>query len=269
MTMSRLRLTDRASVRVSGEDWRGFLQGLLTQDVETLGVGELRYGALLTPQGRLLVDLFILGTEDGVLLDVAADRREDLIRRLTMYRLRSKVVIAADKAGVFAAFGEDPGAGWIADPRLPALGWRGYGLEVADTVSRAAWDGRRIALAVPDMADFGEDATYPIEANLDLLNAIDFKKGCFVGQETTSRMKRRGTVKSRMLPLRVDGPAPANGAEVLNGELRAGVVASGVEGLALGLMRLDRIDGALTVEGRSVSVERPEWLRSSLPEWGG
>ncbi len=258
--MSRLRLTDRECVRVTGEDWRGFLQGLLTQDVETLGQGELRYGALLTPQGRLLVDLFILGTADGALLDVAADRREDLIRRLTMYRLRSKVAITADEAGVFAAFGADPGEGWIVDPRLPALGWRGYGLDAADTVAREAWEAHRIALAVPDMADFGDDATYPIEANLDLLNAIDFKKGCFVGQETTSRMKRRGTVKSRMLPLRFAGEAPAAGAEVLNGELRAGVAASGVQGLALGLMRLDRIDGALTVDGRPVEVVRPSWL---------
>lgn len=258
--MSRLRLTDRALVRVSGEDWRGFLQGLLTQDVETLGLGELRYGALLTPQGRLLVDLLILGEAEGVLLDVAADRREDLIRRLTMYRLRSKVVIAPGEAGVFVAFGEAPGAGWIVDPRLAALGWRGYGVEGEDTARREAWDAHRIALAVPDMADFGEDATYPIEANLDLLNAIDFKKGCFVGQETTSRMKRRGVVKSRMLPLRVEGPAVAAGAEVLNGELRAGVTASGVDGLALGLMRLDRIDGALTVEGRTVEVLKPEWM---------
>ncbi len=260
MTMSQLRLTDRALVRVSGDDWRGFLQGLLTQDVESLADGELRYGALLTPQGRLLVDLFLLGTGDGVLLDVAADRRDDLIRRLTIYRLRSKVVIAADDAGVFAAFGDAPGDGWIVDPRLAALGWRRYGLDGADTVDRASWDAHRILLAVPDMPDFGDDATYPIEANLDLLNAIDFKKGCFVGQETTSRMKRRGIVKSRMLPLRVEGPAVAAGSEVLNGELRAGVAASGVDGLALGLMRLDRIDGALTVEGRGVEVLKPDWL---------
>ncbi|RYF91354.1 MAG: folate-binding protein, partial [Caulobacteraceae bacterium] len=228
MTMSQLRLTDRALVKVTGEDWRGFLQGLLTQDIETLADGELRYGALLTPQGRLLADLFLLGTGDGVLLDVAAARREDLIRRLTMYRLRSKVVIAPDEAAVMAAFGDDPGAAWIVDPRLPALGWRRYGLAVGDTASRSEWDAHRIALAVPDTADFGDDATYPIEANLDLLNAIDFKKGCFVGQETTSRMKRRGVVKSRILPLRVEGPVLAPGAEVLNGDLRAGVAASGV-----------------------------------------
>lgn len=257
--MSRLRLTDRACVRVSGDDWRGFLQGLLTQDIETLGEGELRYGALLTPQGRLLVDLFILGSADGALLDVAADRREDLIRRLTLYRLRSKVTITSEEAGVFAAFGDDPGAGWIVDPRLPALGWRAYELDVEDTVAREAWEAHRIALAVPDMADFGDDATYPIEANLDLLNAIDFKKGCFVGQETTSRMKRRGTVKSRMLPLRM-ADAVAPGTEVLNGELRAGVTASAAGGLALGLMRLDRIDGALTADGRPVEVVRPSWL---------
>ncbi len=125
--MSQLRLTDRALVRVTGEDWRGFLQGLLTQDVETIGNGELRYGALLTPQGRLLVDLFILGTDDGVLLDVAADRREDLIRRLTMYRLRSKVKIAAVAVSFNKTFGEAPGAGWPADPRLADLGWRGSG----------------------------------------------------------------------------------------------------------------------------------------------
>ncbi|HYE44410.1 MAG TPA: folate-binding protein [Caulobacter sp.] len=269
MSLHHRILDDRALVAVGGEDWRGFLQGLLTQDVETLSEGELRYGALLTPQGRLLVDLFVLGTADGALLDVAADRREDLIRRLTMYRLRAKVAIAAVEGHPAALFGDGaPGAGWITDPRLAALGWRGYGAPAEGTPATAeAWAGRRMALAVPDMADFGEDRTYPIEANLDLLNGIDFRKGCFVGQETTSRMKRRGQVKSRMLPLRVEGAAA--GAEVLNGERRAGVVTSAVGGLALGLMRLDRIEGALTIDGRPAAVERPDWLKSSLPEWGG
>ncbi|NBB14461.1 folate-binding protein [Caulobacter sp. SLTY] len=260
--LSHLTLTDRALVSVTGEDWRSFLQGLLTQDVETLSQGELRYGALLTPQGRLLVDLFILGAEGGALLDVAADRRDDLIRRLTMYRLRAKAQIAPREGRPAVAFGEgDPGPGWIADPRLPALGWRCYE-PTGDDATAGEWIDRRMALAVPDMADFGEDKTYPIEANLDLLNAIDFKKGCFVGQETTSRMKRRGQVKSRMLPLRVEGATA--GAEVLNGELRAGVVTSAGEGLALGLMRLDRIDGALTVDGRPAAVEPPDWIKRAI-----
>ena len=114
---------------LGGADWRGFLQGLITQDVETLAPGELRFGALLTPQGRLLFDLFIVGRAEGCWLDCAAERRDALIQRLSIYRLRAKVEIAADATPVFAAWGERPsGDGWIADPRLAALGWRGYGL---------------------------------------------------------------------------------------------------------------------------------------------
>ena len=104
------------------------------------------------------------------------------------------------------------------------------------------------------------DRTYPIEANFDLLNGIDFAKGCFVGQETTSRMKRRGAIKTRMLPIAFDGPAPPGGAEVLKGELRAGEVMTGREGAAIALLRLDRIDGELTVDGRTVTARRPEWM---------
>ncbi|MBI1406273.1 MAG: folate-binding protein [Caulobacter sp.] len=262
-----LTLEDRALVAVTGSEAGGFLQGLLTQDVEDLPEGGLRYGALLAPQGRLLMDLFILATADGVTLDVARDRRDDLIRRLTMYRLRAKVEIAPVGGEVAAVFGQGaPGEGWIVDPRLAELGWRGYDAVRPDTATpaaRADWDAHRIALAVPDMADFGEDATYPIEANLDLLAAIDFRKGCFIGQETTSRMKRRGQIKSRMLPLSFDGPAPAPGTEVLKGELRAGVVATGVEGRALALVRLDRIEGDLTADGRPVAVTPPSWLEGA------
>ena len=122
------------------------------------------------------------------------------------------------------------------------------------------YDAHRLSLGVPDPSRDCDDKTYPIEANFDLLHGIDFQKGCFVGQETTSRMKRRGQVKSRMLPIVFDGPAPAPGAEVLAGELRAGEVCSGIEGRAMALLRLDRIAGALTVDGRPVRVERPAWL---------
>jgi len=300
-------LPDRALVAVSGPDWRGFLQGLLTQDVETLGVGELRFGALLSPQGRLLLDLFILGREDGCWLDVAAARREALVQRLGMYRLRAKVEIAAVEAGVSALFtqsspswergtmrsmvereaptpadsrgslsvtppGRQPSQGespFVQDPRLPALGLRGYGAQPpADAIiaEPAAYDAHRLALGVPATADFGDDATWPIEACFDLMNGVDFHKGCFVGQETTSRMKRRGQIRSRMLPITFDGPPPAFGTEVLAGELRAGQVLSGVDGRAMALLRLDRIEGAaLTVDGRPVAVERPGWLAAQEP----
>lgn len=254
-------LSSRALIALTGEDWRSFLQGLITQDVETLGVGEARFGALLTPQGRLLFDLFVVGREDGALLDVARAHRESLMTRLTMYRLRAKVTIGADESPVFAAWGQAPSAGWIADPRLPALGWRAYGLETMVTASEADYDAHRLALGVPGEADWGTDKTYPIEADFDLLSGIDFKKGCFVGQETTSRMKRRGQIKNRMLPLAFEGAALAPGAEVLAGTLRAGEVLSGRDGRAMALLRLDRIAGAdLTVDGRPVRADAPDWI---------
>ncbi|HLY79334.1 MAG TPA: folate-binding protein [Caulobacteraceae bacterium] len=255
-------LKSRALIAVGGEDWRGFLQGLLTQDVETIRPGELRFGALLTPQGRLLYDLFVAGRDDGCWLDCAAERRDALIQRLTIYRLRAKVTIVADETPVFAAWGDaPPGAGSIADPRLPELGWRGYGVGAEADASEGDYDRHRLRLGVPGPVDWGEDASYPLEADFDLLHAIDFQKGCFVGQETTSRMKRRGAIKSRMLPIVFDGPAPAPGAEILAGTLRAGEVRSGVDGRAIALLRLDRIEGAaLTVDGRACTVERPDWF---------
>jgi tRNA-modifying protein YgfZ len=160
--------------------------------------------------------------------------------------------------------------GWLADPRLPALGARGYRVSdiPAATASEADYQAHRLSLGVPGPADWGTERTYPIEANFDLLNGVDFRKGCFVGQETTSRMKRRGQVKSRMLPIRFGGPPPAYGSEVLAGELRAGEVLSGMDGGAMALLRLDRALGAeLTVDGRPVRVEQPAWVlgAKSLP----
>lgn len=255
------RLDSRARVRVAGPDARPFLHNLLTQDVEGLAPGQLRYGALLGPQGRLLFDLFLLGLEDGVLLDVAADRREALMQRLALYRLRAKVEIAPEDGPVFAAWGADAPADWPADPRLPQLGRRGYAAAEA-MADEADYQAHRLALGVPDPAVDGEaDRDFPIELNLDLLHGIDFRKGCFVGQEVTSRMKRRGTIKTRMLPIEFEGDPPAWGAEVLAGGLRAGAVRSGGPGRALALLRLDRIEGAeLTVEGRTARVAWPEWI---------
>ena len=253
------RLDSRAQIRVAGPDARPFLHNLLTQDVETLADGELRFGALLSPPGRLLFDLFLLGEADGVLLDVAADRRDALLQRLSMYKLRAQVTLETDDGPVLACW---PGLadGFIPDPRLPALGGRRYGEDLAADATEADWQAHRLALGVPDpAADALSDKTYPIETNFDLLNGIDFRKGCFVGQETTSRMKRRAAVRNRMLPLAFDGPPPAFGAEVLNGDLRAGEVLTGMDGAAMALLRLDRLEGALTVGGRPVTVRRPDW----------
>ncbi|MCI3180705.1 glycine cleavage system protein T [Caulobacter sp. CCUG 60055] len=260
-------LPSRALISVAGPDWRDFLHNLLTNDVAALKAGEVRFAALLTPQGRLLFDLFVIGREDGCWLDCQAERRAALIQRLSIYRLRAKVEIAADEAGVGVLFGDAalaPRPGWSPDPRLPALGLRGYGQPApadARPADEADYETLRLALGAPGPGDWGEDRAYPIEADFDLLGGIDFHKGCFIGQETTSRMKRRGVVKSRMAPIAFDGPPPPPGTEILAGELRAGEVLSGVEGRAMALLRLDRVAGAaLTADGRPVRMERPAWF---------
>jgi tRNA-modifying protein YgfZ len=257
-------LPSRALVRVTGPDARPFLHTLLTQDVESLAAGELRFGALLSPPGRLLFDLFLLGQGDGVILDVAADRREALIQRLSMYRLRADVTIEAVDTPVMAAWNGD-GDGFIPDPRAPGLGGRRYdGLATPDA-TEADWLAHQLAVGVPASGDIVIDKTYPIEADLDLLHGIDFQKGCFIGQETTSRMWRRGAIRNRMLPITFDGPPPPMGTEVLNGELRAGEVMTGRDGAAMALLRLDRLDGPLTVDGRAVAVHRPAFLPEVAP----
>jgi folate-binding protein YgfZ len=273
-------LKSRALIAVDGADWRSFLQGLITQDVETLKPGEARFGALLTPQGRLLYDLFVVGRDEGCWLDVEAEHRAAFLQRLLIYRLRSKVTLEADDTPVSILFpahpraSGDPGfldeGGWVRDPRLPDLGWRGYGVPAppgARIAVEADREAQKLALGVPGPADWGTDKTYPIEANFDLLNGVDFQKGCFVGQETTSRMKRRGQVKSRMLPVAFQGPPLALGTEVLAGTLRAGVVTSSGEGRAIALLRLDRAAGqSLTADDRPVTVERPDWFLAALGE---
>jgi len=265
-------LPDRALLRVEGPDWRKFLQGLITQDVETLAVGEMRFGLMLTPQGRFLFDMFILGGEDGCTLDVQAAQREALAQRLLMYRLRARVEVTPVEGEVRALWGGvaslEEGR-WAPDPRLPELGWRsleGRCPGGAAMVEAEAYDRHRLALGVPDPArDCVCDKTYPIEADLDLLNGIDFHKGCFVGQETTSRMKRRGQIKTRTLPLVFEGAPPSPGSEILTVDgLRAGEVLSGCQGRAMAAVRLDRIAGPLTADGKCVHTQAPKWMTAAL-----
>lgn len=267
-------LTSRALIAVEGDGWRPFLDNLLSNDIEGMAPGEVRAALLLTPQGKYLFDLFVIAPQAGVadiaLIDVQASQREALIQKLTLYRLRAKVQIEPVDGAVWAAWGADPGEGWTPDPRLKPLGWRGYGREALKDAGEDAYDAHRLALGVPDAAKDSEpDKTFPLEADWDLLHAIDFHKGCYVGQETTSRMKRRSAVKTRMAPLAFDGPAPPPGSPVETPEgLRAGEVLSGRPGRALALLRLDRaIGGGLTVDGRAVTLEVPHWWpEGTLPQ---
>jgi hypothetical protein len=219
-------LADRGVVRVEGEDAPGFLQGLLTNDVLALAAGEARYAALLTPQGKILFDFLVLrapGAPAAFLLDCPKALAADLARRLAIYKLRAKVAILDESAalGVVADWGDaaDLAAGAMvyADPRAAALGRRAIlprdAAEAIGEAGLAAYEAGRIAAGAPKGGvDFAYGDAFPHDVDMDLLNGVDFKKGCYVGQEVVSRMKHRGEARRRVVKVRLSGAAPEPGA---------------------------------------------------------
>jgi len=261
-------LADRGVVSVSGEDAAGFLQGLLTNDVEKLAPGAARYAALLTPQGKILFDMIVVRAPDAggpvFLIDCSAGQAADLAKRLGFYKLRAKVAIADESAtrAVVAFWGGEPGAieGGIryADPRDPRLGWRAIlPRAAADAVGSehaAEYEALRIGAATPKGGvDFAYGDAFPHDVNLDLLNGVDFDKGCYVGQEVVSRMKHRGTARKRIVRVKLAGPPPDPGAPVMDRELAVGTLGSSSGREALGLLRLDRVEDAAAA-GRTLSA---------------
>ncbi len=268
MSRKAASLDDRGVVSVSGADTAGFLQGLLTNDVERLEPGEARYAGLLTPQGKILFDMIVvraLGSDGAAyLLDCAAAQAADLARRLGFYKLRAKVAILDESAtrAVAAFWGGEPAAverGVLyADPRDPRLGWRAIlprPIAAAFGSGHAGeYEGLRIGVvAAKGGIDFAYGDAFPHDANLDLLHGVDFDKGCYVGQEVVSRMKHRGTGRKRIVRVKLDGPAPAPGAPVMDRELAVGALGSSSGREALALLRLDRVEDAAAA-GRTLSA---------------
>jgi tRNA-modifying protein YgfZ len=267
MSKNAAMLEDRGVVRVSGADATGFLQGLLTNDVERLAPGEARYAALLTPQGKILFDMIVVrapADEPSYLIDCTAAQAADLTKRLGFYKLRAKVAIADGSADrVVAAFwgDEPPGAneGLVyADPRDPRLGWRAIlPRPIAASIGSehaGEYEGLRIATAAPKGGvDFAYGDAFPHDANFDLLHGVDFDKGCYVGQEVVSRMQHRGTARKRVARVKLAGPAPAPGTPVLDRELAVGALGSSSGREALALLRLDRAEEAKAA-GRTLSA---------------
>lgn len=255
------QLHDRAVIAVSGPEAKTFLQGLLTNDTARLAPDAPLYAALLTPQGKILFD-FLLSEEDGTLfLDCAGVSAQALLKRLTMYRLRAKVELALrDDLGVH--WGE--AAGWP-DPRLPGLGARRIA-EAGGADASSEYLSHRLALGVPEGADFGSDKMFALDAGLEELRAISFNKGCYIGQELTARMKHRGTARKRLLPVSTpdESALPQPGSEVRAGAISLGEIVSiyGVRGFAL--IRLDRwqeAGDAIPQAGeQDIRIERPAWL---------
>ena len=208
MRMASTTLKDRALVRISGEEARPFLQGLLTQDVLALAEGAPRWGGLLTPQGKALFDFLLWADDDAVLIDCEAAQADALARRLTLYRLRRKVDIARDDSRA-VHWSRDAGEGRAADPRLPDLGYRWLGAP-EDGDASAAFRAHRLSLGVTEgMAELGSDQTLWLEANAGELNGVDYAKGCYVGQENTARMHYRAKVNRRLVVVPLDRSDPA------------------------------------------------------------
>lgn len=257
-------LEDRTVIALSGPDARSFLQGLVTNDVTKLSPGNPLYAALLTPQGKILFDFLLSEASTGaIFMDCASAHRAALIKRLTMYRLRAKVEIAArDDLAVFANWNSDQLPGGFTDPRLAALGGR------AIAARRGTPDrnylNHRLDLGVPEGVDFGQDKIFALDAGLEELHGVSFEKGCYVGQELTARMKHKGTARKRLLPIGTtdNGYLPPAGTAVTASNVNIGEITSVYGAMGFALIRLDRLEenNAATAGDSAVNMTKPKWL---------
>lgn len=288
--MPSVHLADRGVVRVSGQDAKTFLDGLLTCDLDKVTPEAARLGALLSPQGKILFDFIVFAAPEeiggGYYLDTPKVFAPDLVKRLSFYKLRAKVTVEdlSETLAVVAGFDAPPPAdeaGLVAqDPRLAALGWRA--IVAAEDVEEFAqspaeeYHAHRIALGVPEGGkDFLFGDAFPHEALMDQLHGVDFDKGCYVGQEVVSRMEHRGTARTRIVPARYEnGFAATVWAEVVAGDKSLGKTGTGARGRGLLMIRLDRAADALSAGetiragGIPVTLEKPSWVTFAFPGEG-
>ena len=280
-------LPSRAVLRIGGADARKFLQGLITNDIEKAQGGQAVHAGLLTPQGKILFDFFVVPDGDVFLLDVAQDKAAELLKWLGFYRLRAAAEIAAAPSlAVAAVWGGSPrppeGAIAYADPRLPEIGFRllvPSGTSAAELgcepAQEADYHAMRINLGVPEGGrDYAFGDAFPHEALFDQLNGVDFKKGCYVGQEVVSRMEHRGTARKRIVPVEGVSVLPVPGTSVEAGGVPIGKLGSVSGAAGLALIRLDRAEEALvqakalTAGGVKIALRRPAFARFAVPVAG-
>jgi folate-binding protein YgfZ len=290
--MKAALLPDRGVVKVAGDDARNFLHGLVSADILKLTPGGARFGALLSPQGKIIADFIVVEAPaqngGGFFLDLPRALALPFVKKLNLYKLRSRVIVEdlSETLGVIAAWdGEGTAAAGLAypDPRLPALGWRVM-LPVHRAVDAAAalgatpvdaseYEAHRIALGIPrGGVDFAYGDAFPHESDMDQLGGVDFAKGCYVGQEVVSRMEHRGIARNRAVPVGYDGAAPEPGAAVTAGGRQIGTMGSAAAGRGLALLRLDRVAEALShgeallAGGVAIRPIKPEWARFAFPD---
>jgi folate-binding protein YgfZ len=262
------KLPGRAILRVDGPDAGQFLHNLVTAEVEGLESGQATYAALLSPQGKMLFDFFVVRQGESYLIDCAASQKPEILKRLGFYKLRARIKITEEQA--VAGVSPDGPAAQIRypDPRTPALGWRF--VNTADTLMETPdYDLARIALGLADSdADLGSGVYFPHEANLDQFGGVSFTKGCYVGQEVVSRMEHRGTARSRIIPVDLSGPVSGTAQDIRSGEKQVGTILSSAGTQALALMRLDRLAEAaepLLTGTVTVDVLKPRWASYDVP----
>jgi hypothetical protein len=286
---------DRGLIRIEGADARAFLQGIVSNDVDKVSSARAIYAALLTPQGKYLHDFFIAELDGALVLDCEAARRDDLLRRLSRYKLRSKVSLAPGPegfavalvygAGALAALGLDavrgaakPFAGGVAyaDPRLVEIGARAVLPAEAGRAALAAagiaegagpeYERRRLELGLPDGSrDLEIEKSILLENGFDELAGVDWEKGCYMGQELTARTHYRALIKKRLVPVRIEGPAPAPGTPIFAGTAEVGVMRSAGDGAGLALLKLEALSGThrLTAGTARIEPRKPSWLKLS------
>ena len=232
---------DRTVYQITGADALTFLQGMVSNDVLPLGRGDgIIWAALLTPQGKYLADFFVVATGGALLLDIKTSIAASAVKRLLMYRLRADVQIAAAEIQVARGLGSVP-AGALADPRHPALGWRRYGAQgVAAVID---WDAIRVAHCIPETGiELIADDSYLLETGFERLNGVDFRKGCYVGQEVTARMKHKTELRKGLAQVAVQGATPV-GTEIYAAGKMVGRLFTQSGGFGIAYLRFDQATG--------------------------
>ncbi len=242
----------RKVFRFSGTDARKFLQNLITNDIKRLDTGPV-YSALLTPQGKFIADFFLIPDGNDILMDVDADAATTLIPRLNMYKLRADVTISETDLIVSRGLNDAP-EGAVADPRDANLGWRYYGAEDlgTDTVN---WDALRVYHKIPEMGRELDAESYILEMGFEGLNGVDFRKGCYVGQEVTARMKHKTELRKGLVRLVGDADIPENADVISNGKV-IGRTHTSAGKRALAYLRYDRADGDISVNDIAVKWQK-------------
>ncbi|MEM6311854.1 MAG: folate-binding protein [Pseudomonadota bacterium] len=242
----------RSLLQLTGTDAVPFLQNLVTNDVTMLQDGAV-YAALLTPQGKFLVDFFVFSDgSGGLLMDVAQDHAAKLLQRLTLYRLRADVKIEHADRHLHRGTGTPPVDGW-ADPRHPDMGWRAWRDTPQPNTELPDWDARRVAHLIPEIDIELTPDSYILECNFEAINGVDFRKGCYVGQEVTARMKHKTTLRKGLVRVHVSGAAQTGDDIVVNGKV-VGQLLSRVDDTAIAYVRYDRAAPRMECGAGLVSV---------------